>query len=295
MWHGKPPFAIVAVLAVVTTSTASASEMGARSMARGGVGLADSGDAAGEERNLAAVSLDPRYVMFAGAGLGPDGSFLLRGGALDSRTSIVALGAGYRRLTDAVTPTGDELPGWHPAGEEIVDHATWQRVHLGLALPFAERRVSIAALTRFDWRSSMLSGKSYAFNFGFSAAARPVEGLTVALGARDLLGNAYPRIDREADLAVRYSPGPRFGVEADVTAPIDKDFGVDRFQWRAGLDGGVADWLALRGGWSMEAGTHFASAGIGLVSEQAVLDYGVKVQLDDPARNWHALDLRVNF
>ena len=57
----------------------------------------------------------------------------------------------------------------------------------------------------------------------------------------------------------------------------------------------IRDWLALRAGWSMESGTHYASAGIGLINEKAVLDYGVKVQLDDPSRNWHGLDLRVNF
>ncbi len=294
MCPGKPRLVIVAALAV-GTSEAMASDMGARSTGRGGVGVADAADAAGEEQNLAAVALDPRYVVFVGAGLGPDGRFLLRGGAVDSRTSIVALGAGYQRLADDVPPTGADLPGWKPADGELANPTTWQRVHLGLAVPFAERRVSVGASGRFDWRTSALSGEQMAFNFGVSAAGRPIDQLTIALGARNLLGATYPRVARELDLGVRYTPGERFGVEGDVTAPLDADFGIDRFAWRAGVDGAVTEWLALRGGWSMESGTHFASAGVGLVSEKATLDYGIKVQLDAPERNWHGLDLRINF
>jgi hypothetical protein len=294
MCRGNPRIAIVAALCVVSTPSL-AGDMGARALARGGVGLADAGDAAGEAENLAAASLDPRYVVYAGAGLGADNALLLRAGALDSRTSVVALGAGYTRLTDDITPDDAELPGWKVPDEALSNAALWQRAHVGIAVPFLDRRISVAALGRVDWRSGVLLDEDFAFNFGFSAAGRPIEQLTLALGARNLLDTGFTRVTREADFAVRYTPGPRFGVEADVMAPLDAAFGIDRFAWRLGVDGGPLEWLALRGGWCMEAGTHFASAGVGLIHEKAVLDYGVRVQLDDPARNWHGLDLRVNF
>lgn len=294
MWPGKRCLRIVAGLAL-SASPAFASDMGARATARGGVGLADGGDAAGEAQNLAAVALDPRYVLYAGAALGPDGYFLARGGAVDTKTSVVALGAGYTRLADNVPPTGADLPGWKDPDAELGNPTTWQRVHVGLAVPMLDRRLSIGASGRYDWRTSAITGDAEAFNFGVSVAGRPAEMLTLAVGGRNLLGGNYARVTREVDLAARFTPGPNFGLEADISAPADADFALDRFRWRAGLDVGVIDWLALRGGWSLEGTTHFASAGLGLVNEKVVLDYGVKVQLDDPARNWHGLDLRVNF
>jgi len=294
MGPGKRCFGIVAAL-VLPVSVARASDMGARATARGGVGLADAGDASGEEQNLAAVALDPRYVLYAGAGLGPEGQFVLRAGAVDSRTSAVALGAGYARVAETVTPTGADLPGWKPAGTELSDPTTLQRVHLGLAVPLLDRRLSFAVGGRYDWRDSAIAGADQAFNLSASVAGRPIEPLAVALGGRNLLGATFRGVSREVDLAVRYTPGARFGAEADITAPADADASVGRFQWRAGVDAGLADWLAVRAGWSAEAGTHYASAGVGLISAQAVLDYGVKVQLDDPTRAWHGLDLRVLF
>jgi len=294
MWCGKPRLSIVAGL-LFCTAPAFASELGARATARGGVGFADAGDAAAEEWNIAASALDPRYVIFAGAGLGPDDYVNLRAGALDSRTSPVALGAGYARLVDDVAPTGADRPGWTTPGAALSNPTAWQRVHLGIGVPFLERRMSVAASARYDWRTSALAGADNAFDFGLSVAGRPVEQVTLALGARNLLDSDYPRITREADLGVRWTPGPRFGVEADISSPIDANFSVDRFVWRGGLDAGLAEWLALRGGWSTEAGTNFASVGVGLIHTSVVLDYGVKIQLDDPSRNWHALDLRVNF
>jgi hypothetical protein len=308
MWLGKPTLSMVTVGVVLVSFTAPPAHassdhpldhpevMGARSLGRGGVGRADATDISGEELNLAAVSLIPSYSFFGGAELGPDGRFLARAGAVDSRTSPVALGAGYRWRADNVPPTGAALPGWAPADGEALDNPTTaHRVHLGVALPFLERRLSLAVHTRFDWWDAEIAGPANAFNFGFSVAGRPVPSLTVAAGARSLLTTVDTRTQREVDLALRFDPGPYLGFEADVVAPIADGLDVDTFEWRAGLDVSATQWLALRGGWSMDSGGHNAHLGLGLVSDKATLDYGIKVQLDAPERNWHALDLRINF
>ncbi len=306
MWPGKPPLAFALALGALAVGSqaapAFADDMGARSLGSGGVGLADGKNPAGEELNLSAAALDPSYVVYGGAEVGPDKRFLARSGAVDSRTSPVALGAGYRWMTDNVPPTGADLPGWKPAGGDLSNLTTTQRVHLGLAVPLLDRRLSIGAHTRFDWRTSALTGASNAFNFGFSVAGRPVPSLTVAAGARNLLVSDFPDVTRLADLGVRFDPGPYLGLEVDVSAPIEGPasgaearFGVDTFQWRAGADVSATKWLALRGGWSLVEDHHHAHVGLGLVSDKATLEYGVKVQLDQPARNWHALDLRISF
>lgn len=294
MWGGKLRVVIVFFIGTIA-ARASAQDAGARSMGRGGVGRADATDVANEELGLAAIALDPRYEIYAGAELGPDGRFLARGGAVDSRTSVVTLGAGYRRLADDVLPPVSGLPGWRPAGEAFANPATWQRFHLGVAVPLLDRRLSFAANAHYDWRTSALNGDEKAFNFGFSVAGRPIPQLTLAGGAQNLLSNDFARVRRDASVAIRWDPGPFLGLEGDVVAPIDADFGLDRFAWRVGVDGGVTSWLILRGGWSMESETHHASAGFGLVSEHGILEYGIKVRLDHPADNWHALDLRVVF
>lgn len=315
MWPGKPLSAFAARVGTVASRFTlgtigfllcagpaaaaapggAAEDMGARALGRGGTGRADGADVAGEEVNLAASALTPQYILFAGGEIGPDGRLLARGGAVDSRTSVVALGAGYRYFVDDVPPTGAELPGWKPAGAELTNGGAHQRVHLGLAVPLLERRLSFAGQARYDWGKTELAGEQSAFNFGFSVAARPIESLTFALGARNLLLAGYPHVQREVDLSARFDPGKYVGVEVDVVAPVVGAFDVADFQWRAGADLPVTPWLTLRGGWSMDAGVHSAHAGLALVSEKATLDYGVKVRLDDPSRNWHGVDLRVNF
>jgi hypothetical protein len=294
MWHGKPCFMIAAVL-LALPGAAAAQDLGARAMGRGYVGRADGADAAAEALNLAAVSLTERYEIFAGSELGADSRFLLRSGAVDSRTSAVTLGAGYRRLVDNVAPTGTSLPGWKAAGETLEDPTTHQGVHLGIAVPFLERRLSIAAHGRYDWRDSAQTGADTAFNFGFSVAGKPLSTLTLAAGVRDLLTNGYPDTRRTADFGVRFDPGPYLGVEADVVSPLQGKLTFDKVEWHAGLDVAALKWLALRGGWYVDDGAHFVTAGIGLVSDKASLDYGMRIRVDDPSRNFHGLDLRVVF
>ena len=178
---------------------------------------------------------------------------------------------------------------------DLSNPATWQRFHVGVAVPLLDRRLSIAGQARYDWRTSKLVGEEKAFNFGFSVAGRPIPQLTLAGGAVNLLSNDFGRVHREGSFALRWDPGPYLGLEGDVVAPIDADIALDRFDWRVGVDGGVLSWLQLRGGWSMESEVHFVSAGLGLVSEHAILEYGARVRLDHPADNWHALDVRVVF
>ncbi len=274
---------------------ASATELGARALGRGGVGFADVGDPAGEQLNLAASSLVSRYTMFAGAELGPDARILVRGGAVDSRTSAVAVGAGYRWLSDDVYPTNDALPGWKVPSSELENPTIHQGAHVGVAVPFLDRRISIAGHARFDWRSSAISGADDAFNFGFSAAAAPVENFSVALGAFNLLDTGYERVSREGILGIRYQALELFGVEVDGQVPLDATIGVPTLEVRAGVDVRPIEWLELHAGWAFESEHHFIAGGVAFRSGQASLDYGIRIRPDSPSRNWHALDVRVEF
>ena len=290
MSHGKAFF-----LALMLPGTAFAQDSGARAQGRDGVGRADGADAGSISENLAAASLDPHYNVVTGAALGPDHHFRYHAGAIDTRTSVVSLGAGYYRLTDNVPPASAELPGWMPPDEVFDNPAQHQGAFLGLAVPFLERKVSLSVTGRYDWENSIYGGKDTTFNFGFGAAVRPVESLTFAAGIRDLLDTGYSRNARRADLGVRFSSGPFIGVEANAVAPLAGDYSLGAWGWHGGADIGFTKWFTLRGGASFSHGVTSASAGIGLVSEHACLDYGMKIETKDPSRHWHALDLTVLF
>lgn len=281
--------------AALLAGDADAQDLGARSVGRGGTGRADPTDVAAIAGNLAVAAMTPRYDLFAGSALGPDSRFVLRGGAVDSRTSAWTIGAGYERRTQNIPPTGDDLPGWQAPGDVLDNPSTAQRVYMGAAVPFLEKRYAVALTGRYDWGSSEQGGAVDGFNFGAQVAGRPLEGLTIAAGMRDILGENHPDHARTADLAVRWQPGKFFAIEGDMVAPVSNAFAIDRFGWHVGAEASVIEWLALRGGYENVATTSFATAGLGLGSERISLDYGARVQLDDPARSWHALDLRLVF
>lgn len=281
------------ILALLPLSVAT--ELGARALGRGGVGFADTGDPAGEQLNLAVASLSPRYTMFVGAELGPDARILLRGGAMDSRTAAFAMGGGYRWISDDVLPDVDGLPGWRVPAEALENPAIRQGAHIGVGVPFLERRLSLAAHARYDWMTSALNGKDDAFNFGFSVASAPIDGLAVAVGVFNLLDTGYDRVSREGHVGVRYAPVEVVGIEVDAEVPVDASIAFATLALRAGVDVQPIEWLALRAGWALESENHFVAAGIAFTSERASIDYGVRVRLDRPERNWHALDVRVEF
>lgn len=293
----QPGKALVVCIGSIALAPGSAwaEGAGARALGRGGAFRADPGDAAAAPINLAAVATEPRYDVYGGVGFGPDSLFDLRAGAVDSRTSPVTLAAGYRRTTDDVVPTGDALPGWKLPDEELDNPTRHEGVHLGLAAPLLNRRLAIAAVTRYDWRESQELGKDSAFNVGVSVAGKPVPTLTVAVGARDLIDVGYPDTARTGDLAVRWDLGPYVGLAGDVVTPLDADWAFGRLGWHAGADASLIDWLTLRAGYARDGGENEVGAGLGIVSKKATLDYGARVALGDDLRSWHAIDVRVLF
>lgn len=294
MFRGKPLRGLLCAL-LVSVGDARAEDLGAKSLGRAGVGVADGLDTAAAADHAAAVSLEEVYDVTAGAGLGADRAVLVRGAAVDSRSSVVTLALGYTRLTDDAEPAVADLPGWRPEGVTLEDPTEHQSVRAGLAYPFAGRRLSVALHPRFDWRSSALTGDTSAFNFGASVAGRPLPTLTVAAAAWNLLENDYRDTERTLALGARWQPGTFLGVEGDVLAPLTDDWAWTRTDWRAGLDVGVVEWLVLRAGYASDDAIDHLGVGLGFQSPEASVDYGARVRLDQPSRNWHEIQLTVHF
>lgn len=294
MWRGKA-YLLGLGVGLVTIGAARAEELGARAEGRADVGIADGANTGAAPWSTAATSLDERYDVVAAGGLGADRTVLLRAAAVDTRTAAITLALAYTRMTDDAAPAPADLPGWRLEGDELEDPTRHESVELGLAYPFADRRVSLALHPRYDWRESALTGKTSAFNFGASAAFRPLATLTFAAGTFALLENGYRDTERTLVVGGRWDPGSFLGIEADAWAPLTEDWSWKRMRWRTGADVGLLQWMRLRAGYASDEAVPFVAVGLGLTDEQADLDYGVRVQLDDPNRNWHELQLTVHF
>lgn len=269
---------------------------GARSAGRGGVGLANPTDVGEVATNVAAVALGERYDLVAGGAYGPDDTWLGRVAAADSRTSLVTLGATYTYRVDDVEPPLSALPGWVLDGDELTNTTSHQGFAVGIAYPFLDRRMSIAATGRYDWRDSEQEGSSDAFNFGVSAAGKPSEAFTVALGINNALDLGYPDSERTVDVGARWEPGPFLGLEGALRTEWMGDPFEESIAEHVGADVGLTEWLRLSAGWQHDDGVHTLGGGISLVSDKADLDYSLQGELDaDPARLWHSLDLRIHF
>lgn len=294
MWRGKISLLPVGV-GLATIAPARAEELGARAEGRADVGIADGANSGAAPWSTAATSLDERYDVVLTGGLGADRTVLLRAAAVDTRTAALTLAVAYTRMNDDAPPDPADLPGWRLEGVELEDPTRHESVELGLAYPFADRRVSLALHPRYDWRMSALTGHTSAFNFGVSGAVRPLPTLTFAAGTFALLENGYRDTERTLVVGGRWDPGRFFGFEADAWAPLTQEWSWKRMRWRTGADLGVLEWMRLRAGWASDEGVRFGAVGLGLTDEQADLDYGVRIQLDDPSRNWHELQLTVHF
>lgn len=291
MWCGK---AALILGGAVYATAATAGEAGGRAAGRGGAGIADGANGTGGATNIAAATLEDQYLAFTSGLAGVDHTWGVRAGALDTRTAAFGLSAGYYRRWDDVTRSGADLPGWKVPGDDLANPAVHQGGWIAAAYPFLDRRLALGVDTRLDFYESDILGKDSAFNFGAQVAGRPTEWLTLALSGRNLLDTHYRDTQRTLALGARLHPGSYFGAELDVSAPLTSAFSASTLGWHTGLDVGLAEVVALRAGFEADGG-NYVTAGLGLVSQQADLDYGARMQLSEPSRTWHELELRVKF
>jgi hypothetical protein len=273
--------------------------LGARSTGAGLTGLADPLDAALLQRNLAALSLIPHYDVVAGIGFGPDSLFVTRAAAMDSRTSVVTLGVSWYRFTDKLELSGADLPGWQIPGSSLLNPSEHWGLGLGFAYPFLDRRFSLGMTGRYDWQEATETGKASGWNLGLVIAAAPIEGLTLAFGARDLIPG-YRDTTRSMDLGARWSVGgtgnSAVALEVDATLPWIEAPDWSKARLGAGATLGIVQAIFLRGGWLVEGANHDLTLGLGFGSEHASIDYGVRLGVgEEELPVWHALDLRVMF
>ncbi len=270
-------------------------DIGARATGAGLVGVANPNDIGALRLNIATASLTERYEIYTGAELGPLAHFALRGGAMDSRSSPVALALGYRHVHDERWLWQDERPGWMTPDSTFQNPTDHQGLYAGLAYPFSNRKASVAVDARYDWYVSDLLDQASAFNFGVSGAWKPADSFVLAAALDNLLETNFRDTSRQLRLGARWDAGQYFGLEGDVLAPVTTTWDWKKLDWRVGANVGFAQFVAIRAGYANEATKNWVTGGVGFTSPDCDLDYGVRVRIDDPFHNVHTLDVRVRF
>ena len=271
----------LAVLVLLTSALpvlahAGEEDLAGHTLAMGGAATALPSDNAAIGVNPAALALDERYDVHGHAAAGGGRGWNFCASVVDSRTSAVAFGLSYSYRFGDVAFTDDDLPGWIADGELPTNVKRTHTVGVGLAVPFADRRVAVGiggAVRRYDHDRN---GDVWTGDLDVALAATPAPGLTLGLAARDLLPFDHPD-DPDPVLVggVGYQAGP-VRLAGDLGVLLE----TGDLRGALGIEAAV-DIVRVRTGW--RAGEAPALTwGLGVLNEQGGFDYAMAIPLDEP-------------
>ncbi len=262
---------IAAALGASPASAAEWNHAGVAGMA--GAGTANPYDNSAAFNAPATVALVPLYTSQVDVGLdntlaeGWWGTTTVR----DSQSSYTSATLSYTRTDSSPIPLTSELPGWVTPGETLDNDTTEHDIRLSVGYAMIGRRLAIGGSMLWQRRLSELSGNSNLFEADLSIAGMPITNLVLAGTLHDV------------------SPGDGRPLSAEIGAwwrPLDPlSFAIDgvwtgdAFGTRAGVEWVALGVASLRAGYSHLFGAEregVVGLGIGVVSEQARLDYGLQ-------------------
>jgi len=254
----------------------------------------------------ATLTLEPRYDAQAGARLGGTDDLTWAIEARDSRTGPVTLALAYVHRSANPPPSDADLPGWRLPDEDLENPIAETTLAVDLGGGFLDDRLGVAASAVRYTRETAFTGLSDTYDAGIGVGGRPVEPLTLALGAVNLV-DLFEKGDTFHPLTATLGAGARSDV-ASVSAQIqanlhDVSTSVP-LAWRVGGEVDLVDGkLPLRLGFRHELGvpTTYLCAGIGASTDVASLDYAIVQDLGRDggakdltgARTWHSLSVRI--
>jgi hypothetical protein len=260
-----------------------------------GAGTANPYDNSGTFKAPATAALVPLYTTQVDLGLnntlaeGWWGTTTVR----DSQSGYTSAVLSYTRTDSNPTPLLQDLPGWITPGETLDNATTEHDLRLSLGYGLAARRLSVAASGVYQRRLSDLGGKNNLYELDLSIAGIPFEGLVLAATVHDVLPGAAGR--------------PITGEVGAWWRPVDTlSFALDGLYTEQGLGfrGGL-EWVtlgvaSLRAGYAHTFGENregLVGLGVGAVSDQARLDYGLQWVVLGDAKNHlvHTLGTTVAF
>jgi hypothetical protein len=284
------------VLALGFSTSAIAAEWdhaGVAGMA--GAGTANPYDNSGTFKAPATAALVPIYTTQVDLGLnntldeGWWGTTTVR----DSQSGYTSAVLSYTRTDSNPIPSTSELPGWVSPGEIVDNKTTEHDLRLSLGYGMAARRLSVAASIVYQRSNSELVGGQNLWEGDLSIAGVPFEGLVLAATLHDVLPGVEGRpITAEA--------GAWWRPLDQCSLALDALWTDDGFGMRGGVEWVALGVTSLRAGYAHTFGDDrqgMLGLGVGAVSEQARLDYGLQWVLfgDEQHHLVHTLGTTVTF
>jgi len=247
----------------------------------------------------AMTTMAPRYDLAAGFRLGPDRVRLTQIEALDSSKGAYSMGVAFLWETANRAMDPSELPGWSLPDEDFSEVRThYTLLAVGGGYSWLDRKVSLGASVIRMSESSSLGESARSYEATASLAARPVEPLYLVVSVENLV----PDTDLDAPLKVsggiRGLPDEIVAIEADLEVDLESRAPDPAVSYMAGLEVFAGEQVPLRVGYRHDAllDAEQGTAGVGITSEEASLDYGVRVSFDvDQTLAWHGVAARLTF
>jgi hypothetical protein len=277
-------------------SVAHAGEVhaGANVVGAGGASTALIGDNSAVTGSPAMLALTERYDGLGLGTLGPVGALSAGLSAVDSRTNTLALGLAYRRGQISLPLTEDDLPGWVVPGEEPTNREFSDDLTLALAVPLADRKVSIGLNGTMLWWKRERRGRGFTGNLDLGLAIAPAELFTVALNGRNLL-----TMVKDEDLPLAGVLGVRVGDREALQGLIDVSLQAGSgASLSFGLDGSTGPATYRVGyAWDGLSQQHRATWGLGVINEAGGFEYAMQVPVTGNPHGFagvvHAISVRI--
>ncbi len=190
----------------------------------------------------------------------------------DSQSGYTSAVLSYTRTDSNPDPLSSELPGWINPGETLENDTTEHDLRLSLGYGLAARRLSVAVSGAWQRRVSDLVGNQNLWEMDLSIAGLPLEGLVLAATLHDVLPGDDGR-------PITGEVGAWWRPVDTLSLALDGTWTESGLGFRGGVEWVTLGVASLRAGYSHTFGDDrqgLLGLGVGAVSEQARLDYGLQ-------------------
>lgn len=218
--------------------------------------------------NPAGMGLTDQFDVQAGFSGGFDRAWSWHASAIDGRTNeYVKFGLSYDGRIHFPPFLPDELPGWNPIGDALLNRREEHDITFGLAVPVLDRRLSFGLNGTLSILESAFADQVVTGNMDVGVAAQPIPQLSVGFVAKSFLPlKEQGRIPGSVALGVRGMVPDTFAASFEAEYRYED---VQRRPWvlRGGVDGVIREIVAVRAGWNWDGdrADHRLSWGLGLV------------------------------
>jgi hypothetical protein len=264
----RSPWAFLALL--LSGGAQAQTPFSAEQIGMGGAGVART-DSSGF-RNGAAMVLAPGFYTYSEIGWGQGFSL---GQAMREVRPDTAVGAsfGYTWGKSNLPPTLDEMPGWIEPGELLTNARTSREFRGAGGVRLLGGRLGLGIGGRYVQDDSELGGEQSQAQVDVSAAGILAEGVSLALGAKNLIADESDPFCLELGLWWSAVEAFNFGLDAVFQEGV--------IEGRIGAEVGLGPAVRLRGGSYFSEQTQGFGAGLALLGEGTRLDYALSKPLGE--------------